>query len=509
MPDRVIGHLLESVVYGVIVWSPDNRVKAFNSCFFEMVGLDEAEIGVGSELADVLTIMHRRNDPQSSEAEVARIVAQRLAVWGTDADGYEERHMPNGRVLDILRSRTSDGDLLCIHIDVTERFQRERELEQHRVYMNSILDNISDGVNLIDAEERFIAFNQRFLEFYDVDPAAVYWGIPYDELATHFGDLRGLSAERQAEEVARRREFAFNPDKARVIRNLFNGRTLEIIKTQLPTGGCVMTLRDITQELNVRRNLEEERRRAEDANVTKSRFLARMSHEMRTPLNGILGMIALAEQGAEDDRQREFLNVIRSSGLLLLRLIDDVLDMTRVESETYDLIEEPFSVPDLLNRVMKLAEMQATEKGLSLILEQPLDHMPLVLGDSVRLKQVLMNLVTNAIKFTESGSVTIRLDGAIGDDAVAFSVSVSDTGIGISERDQREIFKQFYQVEDRETRRHGGLGLGLAISDKLVQSMGGSLEVSSKLGEGSCFTVNLKLHHILAGDQAVSQAARN
>lgn len=214
---------------------------------------------------------------------------------------------------------------------------------------------------------------------------------------------------------------------------------------------------------------------------------------MRTPLNGVLGIAALLDRSDLDDGQAQLVGAIRDSGSVLLRLIDDLLDSTRLENGDFDLIERPFVVCDVIRETVRLVQSEAQRKGLVLAKLPSASSRPAVLGDAVRLKQVLLNLLANAIKFTDSGSVTIGLDAALSEADVEVAIWVEDTGIGIDPADNERIFRQFEQLEDRERRRGGGVGLGLSIADRLVRKMGGRIALHSVPGQGSRFTVHLTL----------------
>jgi signal transduction histidine kinase len=234
--------------------------------------------------------------------------------------------------------------------------------------------------------------------------------------------------------------------------------------------------------------LEGSRAKAEEAARLKSEFLANMSHEVRTPMNGIIGMIELALDTEEESERREYLDTARECAHSLLRVINDVLDFSKMEAGKLAIELARFSVRDLLQEIEKSLEPAAREKGLSIVCEVSPEVPAVVIGDSVRLRQVLVNLVGNAIKFTLRGQVAINvhLDSTTGP-GCQLRFSVADTGIGIP-KDQRErIFQPFIQADGSTTRRYGGTGLGLAITSQLVELMGGRVWLESEVGRGSTF----------------------
>ena len=248
----------------------------------------------------------------------------------------------------------------------------------------------------------------------------------------------------------------------------------------------------LAHEIVERRSMELFLAQAKDdalaANQAKSQFLANMSHEIRTPLNAIIGSSHLALQSDLSDRQHRYLSTIQGSGRSLLDLINGILDFSKIEAGKLSLEKEPFVLEEVINNVIHLASVKADAKNIELLVHQHQDVPNALIGDSLRLGQVLTNLVDNAIKFTEGGEVVLRVERSKSDDGrIWLRFGVQDSGIGISDEQMARLFQAFNQADTSTTRKYGGTGLGLAISKELAELMGGTLEAKSRLGEGSLF----------------------
>ena len=258
----------------------------------------------------------------------------------------------------------------------------------------------------------------------------------------------------------------------------------------LVLGGCwayFLVLRNIE---NSDREMRASRDKALELSRAKSQFVANMSHEIRTPMNGVLGMLQLLLDTRLNGEQREFAQIAHDSGVALLNIINDVLDFSRIEAGKLELRPAPFLLRDLVSGVQVLLNERAERKRIVLGSQIASELPPIVHGDPARLRQILMNLVGNAVKFTDQGSVRICVSSA-GEDRVRFEVR--DTGIGIAPGVERKLFDSFSQADGSITRKYGGAGLGLAISSQLVGLMGGEIGVRSKLGKGSTFWFEVRL----------------
>ncbi|UWR22316.1 ATP-binding protein [Sulfitobacter sp. S190] len=355
---------------------------------------------------------------------------------------------------------------------------------------------IKDGFAFFDASNRLIMANEAYLSVFEgID--IVETGVEYAtilEVLTDEGivDLDGTNAADWRTMMRARFDLDTPPP---IELKLWNGRSVKLVDQRGPGGDVVSLGLDITETVRYQAQLADAREAAETANRAKSAFLANMSHEIRTPMNGVVGMAdMLGDTGLTDD-QKLYVDTIKSSGEALLVIINDVLDYSKIEAGHLDLHIAPFDLERAFQDVTLLLQPMAQAKGLSLVLEYDLFLPSMLEGDAGRLRQVLTNLVGNAIKFTAAGHVLVRVTG-VPDDVtrrLALHVVVEDTGIGIAEDEIDHIFGEFTQVENERNRQFDGTGLGLSITKRLVEMMGGDIWVDAVEGQGSSFGFRLTL----------------
>lgn len=254
----------------------------------------------------------------------------------------------------------------------------------------------------------------------------------------------------------------------------------------------VGTLRDVSQRKRHEKQLKRAKEKAESASRAKSEFLANMSHEIRTPLNAVLGFSEVLMNKVEDVEHKNYLEAILSSGRTLLALINDILDLSKIEAGKLQIVREPVQLPAIIEDIQHIFEKKIKEKNLELLIDIAPELPEVLLLDEVRIRQVLFNLVGNAIKFTEKGHINLKLEvKSKGKGLFDLKLVVEDTGIGIPRKQQKHIFGAFDQKDGQSSRKYAGTGLGLSITKKLVESMNGEINLSSRIGKGSKFTVML------------------
>lgn len=475
--------LIESFSSGIYIHAKFKPLYA-NQTLLDMLGF--------ASLDDFLAI-------ESTEALLAP--EERERIWGYHQARLRGEPAPTDYDFWALKT---DGGKLCVNnrsfvvnwngtdavcttlFDLTQRRETEKSLAEQQHLMESLLKTTHEGFWFID----------KNLCTTDVNPAMC--------------DILGRSRE----DIIGKDIFAFVDDKneaifhEQIVRRRHGGTSAYEVALQRPDGtnvpclnnatplfssdgervGSVGIWADITDIKQAQRDLEQEKERAQSANVAKSEFLAIASHELRTPMNGVLGMAGLLLRSELQDEQRHRVSVIKESGENLLGLLDDILDISKIESGRVELDKSHIDISRLLDSVAALMESRARQKGLDYKTRIEADVPAIVTGDLARLRQVLINLIGNAVKFTDSGEIGIAVSQMpLNGSAIRLRFEVTDTGLGIDSSSQHRIFEKFTQADESTTRKFGGTGLGLAICKDFAELMGGEIGVDSTPGEGSTF----------------------
>jgi signal transduction histidine kinase/DNA-binding NarL/FixJ family response regulator/HAMP domain-containing protein len=379
--------------------------------------------------------------------------------------------------------------------------QRLEAVEKQR--LDIALNNMTQGLLLFDATERIVICNQRYIEMYGLSSDVVRPGCSFRDLLAHRKETGSFMGDIDAYCSSALHDLGLGAVTQATVQ-IADGRSIQIINQPLASGGWVATHEDITAV----RRADAERLSAiaeadlfhtrglaaEAANKAKSNFLAVMSHEIRTPMNAVIGLSSVLLESSLDSEQRRIAATIHNSSNILLSLLNDILDISKLDAGKVEFESEPFSLRALIHNVISITGAAACDKGLGIRSDVD-DQVPAALiGDQTRISQIVLNLVTNAIKFTDTGVVEIAARCIQSMEGYAtISCSISDTGIGIAPELIGKLFDDFTQADSSINRRFGGTGLGLAISKRIVEQMGGEIRVESTPGIGATFHFTLTL----------------
>jgi signal transduction histidine kinase/CheY-like chemotaxis protein len=366
----------------------------------------------------------------------------------------------------------------------------EARARQAEARLQEAVEAIPEGIVMLDADGRYILWNKTYADIYHRSADLFEKGARLVD-TLRVGIARGDYPDavgREEEWLAARVELMNNPGP-RHEQRIADGRWLMIEERKTSEGGTLGLRVDITDMKHQAQALEAALHRAEAANRAKTEFLANLSHEIRTPLNGVLGLADVLTQTRLSPDQREMLRSISTSAGALNQVLVDLLDFSQLEAGTLEIVPEPFQIAETVLESVALFEDAARAKAIALDVDLRDLGEARVVGDPARLRQILTNLLCNAIKFTEAGKVTIR---ARADDvANAYRFTVEDTGVGFESQDAERLFARFEQADSSTTRRYGGLGLGLSICRQLSELMGGSISAAAVPGKGAAFTLVL------------------
>ena len=498
VPERVqevrYGKLLDSAPDAIVTVGKDGRIQLVNRTAELMFGYTRQEL-IGAPLDTLLPERFRNSHgghlAAYFEAPTRRLMGSRLQLYG--------RHM-NGTELPIevsLSPQTDErGTTVSAAIrDVTDRHRLEIAERRTADRLRSAVDSIQDAIALFDADDRLVVCNHTFLQIVHQTDFATVVGQQFSDLLeawihdVEFPDAAALQRFRAERLASRQHERSTFDVRMR------DGRSLRVSDHRTPEGGIVKTIWDVTADEHRSVELRDARQTAEAASAAKSEFLSSMSHELRTPLNAVLGFAQLLVRDKREPlskRHRERAEQIMRGGEHLLHLIDDVLDLAKIEEGRISISAEPVAVPDVLVEVRRTLEAIALRQGVALAVDAPPPGLPLVIADRTRLVQILLNFGSNAIKYNRSaGAVRFAVTAQ---DPETVRIAVIDTGHGIPRDQQSKLFQPF-QRAGQETGSIEGTGIGLVITKRLAELMGGRVGFRSTPDEGSTFWVEIPAHH--------------
>lgn len=514
---KILTELLGDVRDGVLITDEVGRIKYLNGAAVQILGL--ADNVRGKCFDDVCAIYDLVSNVRL-DSPIKQALEEKISVGLRKNSGIK---WPDGSVTYISATSTpiigKDGKLRGVSSlfrDITRLRRLELKLEDNQQYLRTIFSAVVIGLLIVDSHGRIVDLNKAAEQMLETTADAA--------MGRRFGDVFNCknSVEAGCGNGRNCRLCLMNGHLKRAVDSdgQFDDRFdiamsrandsrliwLRVCVATVVANGekhVIVSLIDISDRKKYEYELEQAKAAAEAANKAKGQFLANMSHEIRTPITGMVGMIDLTLRTNLTDYQRDNLNSAKECSKYLLNIINDILDFSRLESGSLKLDITRFDFMKNLNQVLSAQNKAATEKGLY-IETQLADDLPrYISGDALRIRQILHNLISNAIKFTNSGGVTVKVvkGERLGDPVLEFSIK--DTGIGMVKADLSKLFKPFSQVDGSSTRRFGGTGLGLRITKELVNLMSGDVGVSSKAGEGSVFSFWIPCHEVDAVDEGI------
>ena len=502
---QMLWQALDQSPASVVITDAEKRIEYINPKVVSLTGYARTEL-----IGQTPGIFNSQTMPEDFRATLREQLA-RGEIWSGEFCNRKksgELFWESAIIVPIKDKSGRITNFLSIKEDVTERKQADLALQKSLSQLRATLESTADGILVTDTTGKIINHNQQFAEL---------WNLPADLLATRVESaiMAHLVEQLSYPEDFRQRIAELYADLQQDSFDLImlkDGRIFERYShSQFEEGrpvGRVWSFRDITMQQRAHQELQQSNEqlerasavanemviKAEMANIAKSHFLANMSHEIRTPMNGVVGMTSLLLQTELTPEQKQYAHLLKSSGESLLALINDILDFSKIEAQKLVLEHLDFNLRETLEDATELLAFKAAEKNLRLVCQLP-PEIPLRLrGDALRLRQILINLAGNAIKFTSEGQVVLRAE-LVAEDAqrATLKFTVRDSGIGIPKDRQPYLFSSFTQVDGSTTRKFGGTGLGLAISKQLTEMMGGQIGLESELGAGTLFWFTLAL----------------
>jgi PAS domain S-box-containing protein len=375
---------------------------------------------------------------------------------------------------------------------VSRQSRNEREIREQLHFVEELIDAIPLPIYVKDEKGRYQKMNRAFEAYFEVRREDLLGRVAAEVFSSGIAAQHDQIDAQLLSKVSRKSYEVSTEIKSGLRRiGVFEKATLT--RPDGSISGLVGTISDITARKAWELETLRAKEAAETANRAKSEFLANMSHEIRTPMNGVLGMVELALDTDLNKEQRNYLETVKSSAKSLLFIINDILDFSKIEAGKLHIDNHPFCLSEMVGDALKSLALSAQQKGLELICDIDSSIPAWVVGDSGRVRQVLINLIGNAVKFTERGEIVLRVALLSSDpQGMLLAFSIHDTGVGIPPEKQKLIFEAFSQQDSSTTRKYGGTGLGLTISSRLVEIMGGSIRVESQVGIGSTFTFTVR-----------------
>ena len=513
-PYALTAELLDSLNIAACLFDDDDRVVLWNRTFLRLFPEHDGPLHEGEHYSANLYRFYRGRLGAEELPHIDRYVTDGVARHRAQTRPFVFEH--HGRWLRVGSQVLPTGGRIRIWTQIAapgvDAVTARVLTGASAISDSAIMENVADGVMLLDADGRIVQVNEQCLLLYGLASREDAIGHRYEEvlaavwLAQSPYQTPSRTDEHWSQMLVEHRRFAGAPFEVQLPRD----RWLRVIEQRGPNGVAYSTHVDISELKRQQRAVTLAKEAADRANAAKSAFLAMMSHEIRTPMNGIIGMNHLLLESGLGAQQRFYAETVGKSAETLLGIIDDVLDVSRLEAGKLSLETIAFDLGELVDATIRLMTPRAGERGLTLRRDRSPGDIgeERVLGDPTRIRQVLLNLISNAVKFTETGDVTIAVARAA-DGAGPVTIEVSDTGIGLDPTAIDKLFQRFEQADGTITRRFGGSGLGLHISRQLVELMGGSIGAEPRPGGGSRFWFTLPLGRPVEEAPAEAPAARS